>query len=86
PDAEPAGSTRLLRAILQELRGQRAVTGGVTWLIILAVVLQMGAVFCVAGAMWMGAASVELFARWAFVGVMAQLGVIAMLMFDGRRG
>ncbi|MEM1207848.1 MAG: HAD-IIIA family hydrolase [Planctomycetota bacterium] len=86
PDAEPASSTRLLRAILQELRGQRAVTGGVTWLVILAVVLQMGAVFCVAGAMWMGAASVELFARWAFVGVMAQLGVVAMLLFDGRRG
>ncbi|MEM9251327.1 MAG: hypothetical protein AAGB29_03160 [Planctomycetota bacterium] len=75
-----------MRSILQELRGQRAVAGGVSWLVVLAVVLQMGAVFCVIGAVWMGSSSAELFARWAFAAVMAQLGAIAMLLFDGRRG
>jgi len=80
-----AGATRVLRSILQELRGQRATAGGTTWLVIVAVLLQMGAVFAVVGALWMGASSLELFAKWAVGALMCQLGVIAMLLFDGRR-
>jgi hypothetical protein len=80
-----AGTVRVLRSILQELRGQRAATGDVSWLVITAVLLQMGAVLCVVGGLWMGASSLDLFVRWAVAGVMCQLAVIAMLMFDGRR-
>ncbi|MEM6334176.1 MAG: HAD family hydrolase [Planctomycetota bacterium] len=81
-----AGSQRLLRSILQELRGQRATAGGGSWVSVAAVVLQVGVVVCFAGALWMGAGSWDVFSRWALAALLAQLGVIAALMFDGRRG
>ncbi|MEO0587703.1 MAG: HAD-IIIA family hydrolase [Planctomycetota bacterium] len=81
-----AGSQRLLRSILQELRGQRSVGGGGSWVTVSAVVLQVAVVVCFAGSLWMGSGSWDVFARWALAAVLAQLGVIAALMFDGRRG
>ncbi|MEM6749719.1 MAG: HAD-IIIA family hydrolase [Planctomycetota bacterium] len=86
PPAEspPTGrSERLLRSILQELRNQRGRSAGdMTTLRIAALVLQAGAALCLAGALVMGAGDTPLFARWVAIGVLLQLAVIALLLFE----
>ncbi|XAL99399.1 HAD-IIIA family hydrolase [Phycisphaeraceae bacterium D3-23] len=80
-DSPPAVPDKVLRMILQELRSQRGTTDEFSYLTIIAVVLQLIAIVCLLGALWMGGADVALFMRWLGVGLMAQLGVIATLMF-----
>jgi len=70
-----------LRQILQELRNQRAVDADFSYQDTIAIVLQMLAVVCVLGALWMGSNNLDLFVRWAVVGLAVQLATIAMLMF-----
>ena len=91
PNAEETASTpvagrsetdKTLRMILKELRAQRGSTGEFGYLTILAVVLQLIAIVCLLGALWRGGADVAVFARWIGVGLMAQFGVIATLMFE----
>lgn len=78
----PGDSDKTLRLILKELRTQRGTTGEFGYLTIIAVVLQLIAIICLLGALWRGGAEIDMFIRWLGVGVMAQLGVIAALMFE----
>ena len=71
----------LLRQILQELRHQRAIEMDFSYQNMMAIVLQMVAVVCLLGALWMGVANLELFVRWICVGLVMQLATIAMLLF-----
>ncbi|MFI4859158.1 MAG: HAD-IIIA family hydrolase [Phycisphaerales bacterium JB063] len=80
-DSPAAVPDKVLRMILQELRSQRGTTDEFSYLTIIAVVLQLVALICLLGALWMGGADVAMFLRWLGVGLMAQLGVIATLMF-----
>lgn len=81
PKPAAAGPEKTLRMILQELRSQRGSSGEFSYLTIIAVVLQLIAIVCLLGALWMGGAELSLFLRWLGVALMAQLGVIATLMF-----
>ncbi|MEM9415645.1 MAG: HAD-IIIA family hydrolase [Planctomycetota bacterium] len=82
-ESEPPAAVpdKVLRMILQELRSQRGTSDEFSYLTIIAVVLQLVALVCLLGALWMGGADVALFMRWLGVGLMTQLAVIATLMF-----
>ena len=73
-------SDRVLHQILQELRAQRGARefSGAT---VFALVLQMGAVICLLGGLWMGADDMDLFVRWLGTGLILQLATIALLLF-----
>jgi len=79
--SDPPTDHHLLRQILQELRNQRAVEMDFSYQNMMAIVLQMIAVVCLLGALWMGVANLELFVRWICVGLVMQLATIAMLLF-----
>ncbi len=91
PASTSAESPRLLRMILQELRGQRGThgtdTGPVT---LIAIVLEAVAVVALLAGLWLGAADVDgvrddgVFFRCLGVAVVVQLGVIALLLSRGR--
>jgi len=78
---EPVGSEKLLRAILQELRAQRAVGDGFSPLTVIGIVLQMIAGLCLVGALLMGAGDDSLFLRWIAAGLIFQNATIAILLF-----
>jgi hypothetical protein len=72
---------RSLRQILQELRHQRGRGGEFSYLYVMAIVLQMVALVCLLGGLWMGAANGDLFLRWIFTGLLVQGATIAVLLF-----
>lgn len=88
PEAEasgapaPPGPEKTLRLILQELRMQRNATAEFSYLKIVAIVLQIIAIICLLGGLWMSGPDNTAFLRWIGVAVIAQLAVIATLQFD----
>ncbi|MEM1444643.1 MAG: HAD-IIIA family hydrolase [Planctomycetota bacterium] len=91
PDAQPVPSaeppqpadpelTKLARSILQELRGQRGMTGDAGPATIFAVVLQCLAGIALLAGLWLGVDNDGLFLRWLGVALIVQLAVIALLL------
>ncbi len=76
-----AGTDKTLRLILQELRTQRAATQDFSFLTIIAVALQLVAIICLLGGLFMGNADDGLFLRWLGAGVVAQLLSISTLLY-----
>jgi len=76
---------KVLRQILQELRAQRGEGEGFSSLTVVAIVLQMVAGLCLAGALWMGGDDAGLFMRWIGSGLLVQLATLAMLLFARQR-
>jgi hypothetical protein len=74
-------SEALLRQILQELRNQRNAVKEWSWLGYVAVVLQLMALLCLFAGLTMGG-EITVFFKWLGTGVLVQLAVIAILMFD----
>lgn len=80
-DAPEPGVDKTLRLILQELRAQRGSTSEFSYLTIIAVALQLVAIICLLGGLFMGGGSDGVFLRWAAVGLMSQLIAIATLLY-----
>ena len=84
--ADGAGAQRVLRQILQELRGQRGQGGRGGGALIAAAVLQVIALVCLLGGLWMSAGAVpptdstELLLRWMFAGLIAQGAAVCVLL------
>lgn len=78
PDLE---DDKTLRMILHELRAQRGTDQEFSFLTIIAVALQLVAIVCLLGGLFMGGGDDGLFLRWIGVGVMAQLTSIATLLY-----
>jgi hypothetical protein len=76
----PAETT--LRQILQELRSQRSETDDFSYLRVVAIVLQVIAIVCLLGGLWLGMDDINTFLRWGGAALCVQLAVIATLMFD----
>jgi len=79
-EAVPEGVDKTLRLILQELRSQRGGATEFSFLTIIAVALQLVAIICLLGGLFMGGADDGLFLRWISTGLFAQLIAIATLM------
>ncbi len=79
--ADAPGQQKLLRLILQELRGQRGGGDHASAATIVAMVFQAIAGVCLLGGLWMGAGDDGLFMRWLGAAVIVQLAVIALLLF-----
>jgi len=78
PDAD---DDKTLRLILHELRAQRGGTQEFSFLTIIAVALQLVAIICLLGGLFMGGESDGVFFRWLGAGLMAQLTAIAVLLY-----
>lgn len=72
---------KTLRMILHELRAQRGKDQEFSFLAIVAVALQLVAVVCLLGGLFMGGDNDGVFLRWLGAGVMAQLTAIATLLY-----
>ncbi len=70
-----------LRQILQELRNQRLTGHEISYIGIMAIVLQVVAIVCLLAALLMGSGNDQIFSRWIACAVVLQLGTIAMLLF-----
>lgn len=70
-----------LRLILHELRAQRGKDQEFSFITIIAVALQLVAIICLLGGLFMGGENDGLFLRWLGVAVMAQLTAIATLLY-----
>lgn len=81
PEAIPSTTSGVLRQILQELRLQRAARADFSYLTVLAIVLQMIAIVCLLGALWMGAGDLAQYIRWLGAGLILQLATITTLLF-----
>jgi len=81
PAADEADE-KTLRLILQELRNQRGVGTEFSYLRIMAILLQTVAGACLLGALWLGAGDDYLFLRLTGPAMLAQLAVIAALLWD----
>lgn len=73
---------KLLRMMLQELRSQRGSSQEFSFLTIVAVALQLTAVVCLLGGLFMGSEGDGMFLRWMGVALVAQLMSIATLLFE----
>lgn len=80
-DTTEPGTDKTLRLILQELRTQRGGAGEFSFITIIAVALQLVAIVCLLGGLFMGGTDDGLFIRWLGVGLMAQLTAIATLLY-----
>lgn len=78
PDPE---TDKTLRLILHELRGQRGKDQEFSFLTIIAVAMQLVAIICLLGGLFMGGSSDGLFLRWLSVALVAQLTSIATLQY-----
>lgn len=72
---------KTLRLILHELRAQRGQDQEFSFLTIIAVALQLVAIICVLGGLFMGGGDDGVFLRWLGVGLVAQLTAIATLQY-----
>lgn len=72
---------KTLRLILHELRAQRGKDQEFSFLTIIAVALQLVAIICLLGGLFMGGDNDGLFLRWLGVAVMAQLTAIATSLY-----
>ncbi|MFN3167402.1 MAG: HAD-IIIA family hydrolase [Phycisphaeraceae bacterium] len=75
------GVDKTLKLILQELRSQRNGAQEFSFVTIIAVALQLVAIICLLGGLFMGGADDGLFFRWLAVALMAQLIAIATLLY-----
>ena len=76
---------RVLQQILQEQRSQRGGEGQFSLATAMAVALQIIAVACVLGAVFMGGTGpVEMFVRWIGCAILAQLAAITAMLFERR--
>ena len=73
---------KILRQILSELRHQRGRGEDFSYAKVVAIVLQMIAALCLLGGLWMGADEPQIFFRWLGTGLMVQLAIIALLLYD----
>lgn len=71
-----------LRQILQELRGQRTVQNDFSYVRMVAIVLQIVAVFMLVAGLLLGATDADLFLRWISTAILVQLAAIAMLLLE----
>lgn len=78
----PPSSDVTLRQILQELRGQRTVQNDFSYVRMIAVVLQIVAVFLLVAGLLLGASDVEIFLRWIATAMLVQLAAIALLLLE----
>ncbi|MEM9345680.1 MAG: HAD-IIIA family hydrolase [Planctomycetota bacterium] len=81
PPAEEAESDKTLRLILHELRAQRGSDQEVSFITIIAIALQLVAIVCLLGGLFMGGENDSVFLRWLGVSIMAQLTAIATLLY-----
>lgn len=79
--AEAGEQAKLLRLILQELRAQRGQSQEFSFLTIVAVALQLIAIICLLGGLFMGSGDDGLFLRWLGTALVAQLMGIATMMY-----
>ncbi|QDU71743.1 hypothetical protein [Mucisphaera calidilacus] len=79
-----SNEARLLKQILSELRSQRSAGSGMAPLHMVAMILQLVALICLIGGLWMASDNVELFMRWAWSGVMVQLAAVTVLLMHDR--
>lgn len=82
PAGESPRDSDTLRQILQELRHQRPGQADFSYIKAFAAVLQMIAIICFLGAMFMGREEIGAFERWVFSAILMQLATIATLMFS----
>jgi D-glycero-D-manno-heptose 1,7-bisphosphate phosphatase len=75
------GVEKTLKLILQELRTQRNGAQEFSFVTIIAVALQLVAIICLLGGLFMGGADDGLFMRWLGVALMAQLIAIASMLY-----
>jgi len=75
------GVEKTLKLILQELRSQRNGAQEFSFVTIIAVALQLVAIICLLGGLFMGGADDGLFLRWLAVALMAQLIAIATMLY-----
>lgn len=80
-DSEPESDNKTLRLILHELRTQRGKDQEFSFLTIIAVALQLVAIICLLGGLFMGGSEDGVFLRWLGAGLMAQLTSIATLLY-----
>lgn len=80
PDNDAEGE-KTLRLILHELRAQRGSDQEFSFLTIVAVALQLVAVICLLGGLFMGGEQDGVFLRWLGAGIMAQLTAIATVLY-----
>ena len=71
----------VVRQILQELRSQRQVDGDFSYVHVVAIILQMIAVTCLLGALWLGSGDLEAFVRWIMAAMVLQIATVAALLF-----
>ena len=74
-------TARLLRQVLRELRHQRLASAEFSTAGLIAAVLQVLAIVCLLGGLWMSGADGAVFMRWLGTAVMLQLATIAVLLF-----
>ncbi|MEX0777117.1 MAG: HAD-IIIA family hydrolase [Phycisphaeraceae bacterium] len=74
-----------LRQILQELRNHRQISHEFSYMGVVAIVLQMIAVICFLGALWIGQSSDPTFFRWLGTALFLELSTLVLLLFI-RRG
>ena len=84
PPPTPAADVTL-REILQELRNQRTMGGEFSYMMILAIVLQVAAIVCLLAALMLGRDNLTAFSQWMSIALLVQLATVAMLLFD-RKG
>ncbi|MGB0766336.1 MAG: HAD-IIIA family hydrolase [Phycisphaeraceae bacterium] len=78
PDATEDDKT--LRLILHELRAQRGASQEFSFLGIVALALQLVAIVCLLGGLFMGGESDGVFLRWLGTGLIAQLTAVTVLL------
>lgn len=70
-----------LREMLAEMRNQRTMGTEFSYMGVIAIVLQMVAAMCLAGALLLGREDPAAFGMWIQTGILVQLATIAMLQF-----
>ncbi|QQE11608.1 HAD-IIIA family hydrolase [Planctomycetota bacterium] len=77
-------SERTLKLILKEIRQLKGIDEMSVFKVFV-VILQMAAILCYVGGLWLGKADFQIFVKSITAGIMIQLGTIAMLMTMGHR-
>lgn len=81
PHDDERETDKTLRLILHELRAQRGASQEFSFLTIIAVAMQLIAVVCLLGGLFMGSGDDGLFLRWLGAGLMAQLLAISTMLY-----
>ena len=79
PAPPPAEQT--LREILSELRKQRSMGSDFSYQSIIAIALQIVAIFCLVAAFFLGHGKIDVFLQWLGGAIVLELACISMLLF-----